>query len=123
MSDHNTNVMCFRYVMSDHNTNVMCFRYAMSDQGTNVMCFRYAKSDGTNRHIVMQTKAPHPFAITVFEDYMYWTDWNHKTIEKANKFTGANHTRLQTLAHRPMDIHLYHPLRQKESMLAIKITM
>ncbi|KAK3083345.1 hypothetical protein FSP39_020255 [Pinctada imbricata] len=72
----------------------------------------YANVDGTNRHIVMQGTVPHPFAITVFEDFMYWTDWNHLSVEKANKFTGANHTVMQNLTHRPMDIHMYHPLKQ-----------
>ncbi|XP_069108702.1 low-density lipoprotein receptor-related protein 2-like isoform X5 [Argopecten irradians] len=74
----------------------------------------YARVDGTDRNIVMQATVPHPFAITVFEDWMYWTDWNHMSIEKANKFTGANHTWLKNTTHRPMDMHIYHPLRQKE---------
>jgi len=69
--------------------------------------------DGSDRHIVMQNKVPHVFALTVFEDFVYWTDWNHLSIERANKYTGANHTRLQNITHRPMDIHVYHPLRQK----------
>ena len=55
---------------------------------------------------------PHPFAITVFEDYMYWTDWNHLSIEMADKYTGDGHIVLQNLTHRPMDIHVYHPLKQ-----------
>ncbi|ESO82185.1 hypothetical protein LOTGIDRAFT_170222, partial [Lottia gigantea] len=72
----------------------------------------YINIDGSGRHTVLQG-VPHPFAITVFEDWMYWTDWNHLSIEKANKYTGANHTILRNITHRPMDIHVYHPLRQK----------
>lgn len=75
---------------------------------------RYADMDGSNRRIVMNGNVPHPFAITLFEDYMYWTDWNHLSIEKANKYTGENHTILQNLTHRPMDIHIFHPLMQKK---------
>lgn len=44
---------------------------------------------------------------------MYWTDWNHLTIEKANKFTGENHRIIWNVTHRPMDIHIFHPLKQK----------
>ncbi|XP_071103874.1 low-density lipoprotein receptor-related protein 2-like [Haliotis cracherodii] len=68
--------------------------------------------DGTNRQTVIEG-VPHPFAMTIFEEIMYWTDWNHLTIEYANKLTGANHTVLRNITHRPMDIHIYHPLRQK----------
>lgn len=64
----------------------------------------------------MQGKVPHPFAITLFEDFMYWTDWNHKSVEKANRFTGANHTVLQHVTHRPMDVHIYHPLQQPKGL-------
>ena len=85
-------------------------------QPTYIFCCRYANTDGTNRHIVMQGKVPHPFAITLFEDYMYWTDWNHKSVEKANRFTGANHTVLQHVTHRPMDVHIYHPLQQPKGL-------
>ncbi|XP_076088432.1 low-density lipoprotein receptor-related protein 2-like [Mytilus galloprovincialis] len=72
----------------------------------------FSDLDGKNRHIVLQGKVPHPFAMTIFEDWVYWTDWNHLSVEKANKYTGANHTVIQKLPHRPMDIHIYHPLKQ-----------
>ena len=67
--------------------------------------------DGSGRHIVMDG-VPHPFALTVFEDWMYWSDWNHMTIERARKFTGADHSVLRNMTHRPMDVHVYHPLMQ-----------
>jgi hypothetical protein len=34
----------------------------------------------------------HPFAVTVFEDWIYWSDWDHHTIMRANKFNGKNAT-------------------------------
>jgi hypothetical protein len=37
---------------------------------------RFSDLDGSNRHIVLQGKVPHPFAMTIFEDWVYWTDWN-----------------------------------------------
>ena len=69
--------------------------------------------DGKNRHTVINGAVPHVFALTLFEEWMYWTDWNHRSIEKANRFTGKDHSILVNLTHRPMDIHLVHPLRQK----------
>ena len=34
-------------------------------------------------------KLKHPFSITLFEDWMYWTDWDRNAIFKANKFDGS----------------------------------
>ena len=48
----------------------------------------------------------HIFALTVFEDYIYWSDWETSTIERCHKYTGkANKTLLSTI-HRPMDLQV-----------------
>lgn len=52
------------------------------------------------------------FAITLFDDDIYWTDWNLKAISKANKYTGKDLHVLRNTTHRPYDIHVFHPLRQ-----------
>ena len=89
-------------------------------------CFvcRFADYDGSNRHIVLSGSVPHPFSITLFEEYMYWSDWNLKNVEKANRFTGENRVVLTNTTHRPMDIKMYHQLRQKpgETNLLSQIT-
>jgi len=45
---------------------------------------------------------------------MYWSDWNHMAIEKANRFTGSNRTVLVNVTHRPMTVRVVHPLRQRQ---------
>lgn len=62
---------------------------------------------------------PHPFAITLFEDYIYWTDWHTKSINTANKFTGMDLTIIQGQLHFPMDIHTFHPQRQPNGKLEL----
>ena len=57
---------------------------------------------------------PHPFAITIFEDELYWTDWHTKSINKANKFHGNAVETVKNRLHFPMDIHTLHPQRQPE---------
>ncbi|KAI5716508.1 hypothetical protein M8J76_007754 [Diaphorina citri] len=43
--------------------------------------------DGKHKHIVISgQKVPHVFALTLFEDHIYWTDWNTKSINRADKF-------------------------------------
>ncbi|KAG8559732.1 hypothetical protein GDO81_017431 [Engystomops pustulosus] len=72
----------------------------------------YSDLDGRHRHAVYDGGLPHPFAITVFEDTIYWTDWNTRTVEKGNKYDGSGRAMLVNNTHRPFDIHVYHPYRQ-----------
>ncbi|KAK8381292.1 hypothetical protein O3P69_018402 [Scylla paramamosain] len=70
-----------------------------------------AHIDGTNRRTILEGLR-HPFAITVFEDTLYWTDWLTRSIEKADKRNGQSHTTLQGRLSFPMDIRSLHPTRQ-----------
>ncbi|RZF40959.1 hypothetical protein LSTR_LSTR013214 [Laodelphax striatellus] len=76
--------------------------------------------DGENVRIVMSRatnpnlKLHHVFAIAVFENYLYWTDWELKTVERCHKYTGEDCKTMTVTIHRPMDIHVYHPYRQKK---------
>uniref|UniRef100_A0A6A7FMH6 Prolow-density lipoprotein receptor-related protein 1-like n=4 Tax=Hirondellea gigas TaxID=1518452 RepID=A0A6A7FMH6_9CRUS len=58
------------------------------------------------------TYTQHIFALTVFEDWLYWTDWKEKSVMKAHKFTGNNITQVYHAINRPMDLHIFHPWRQ-----------
>ena len=45
--------------------------------------------EGRHKHIVISGDGvPHVFALTLFEDHIFWTDWNLKAIYRANKYTG-----------------------------------
>ena len=48
--------------------------------------------DGSHARIVLYSPAylKHPFSISVFEDLMYWTEWDSQKIYQADKFTGRN---------------------------------
>ena len=63
---------------------------------------------------VLNLDIPHIFAMTLFEEYIYWTDWETKSINRAHKTQGTNKTTLISTLHRPMDVHIYHPYRQPE---------
>lgn len=76
--------------------------------------FRYSDADGQNRHTVFDGNVPHVFSLTIFEEWMYWTDWARHSIERANRFTGEKRFVLLNVTHRPMDIHVIHPLRQRQ---------
>lgn len=46
--------------------------------------------NGSNRRLILYNTEylRHPFSITTFEDWLYWTDWDKSAVFKANKFTG-----------------------------------
>ena len=72
--------------------------------------------NGKNRWVIVSRKTSnkvhHVFALSVFEDYIYWSDWETKSIERCHKYHCTNITTLATTAHRPMDLQVYHPYRQ-----------
>ncbi|XP_021711663.1 very low-density lipoprotein receptor isoform X10 [Aedes aegypti] len=74
--------------------------------------------DGSKRTVVLYSAdyLRHPFSITTFEDYVYWTDWDKEAVFKASKFNGKDIepvTAMHMLQH-PMTIHVYHPYRQPD---------
>lgn len=75
-----------------------------------------ANLDGTRRQIIVHKgNSRHiskVFAITMFEDYIYWTDWEKHVIAMCHKYQCTNSSKVLSLSERPMDIHVYHPLRQ-----------
>ena len=68
--------------------------------------------NGGNRRIVLSENINHPFALTIFQSYIYWTDWHHNAIHKANKFTGEEKSIVMEHLFSPMDIHVHHRQRQ-----------
>lgn len=48
--------------------------------------------DGSNRKVVLYSSEflRHPFSVTTFEDWVYWTDWDKAAVFKANKFNGKD---------------------------------
>lgn len=55
---------------------------------------------------------PHPFGLTQYSDYIYWTDWNLHSIERADKTSGRNRTLIQGHLDFVMDILVFHSSRQ-----------
>ncbi|XP_022104410.1 low-density lipoprotein receptor-related protein 2-like isoform X2 [Acanthaster planci] len=77
----------------------------------------FSNMDGSYVHKLPGEELAHPYAVSVFEEYIYWTDWDHGAIFRANKSTGANRTMMREVLHRPFDIHVLHPLRQDQSLV------
>lgn len=70
--------------------------------------------DGTKRSVILSDDhyLRHPFSISVFEDSLYWTDWQTESIHKTNKFNGSAVSNIAISLFSPMDIHVFHELKQ-----------
>lgn len=51
--------------------------------------------------------------MTLFEDFLYWTDWESKAVLRCHKNHCSNVTHLVRTSIRPMDLQVMHPLRQR----------
>ncbi|KAJ0178036.1 hypothetical protein K1T71_005859 [Dendrolimus kikuchii] len=80
-----------------------------------------SKLDGTEREVLISATI-YPFAITVFRNYIYWTDLQLRGVYRAEKHTGANMIEMvKRLEDSPRDIHIYSQSRQKCSVSPCKI--
>ncbi|XP_055591150.1 low-density lipoprotein receptor-related protein 1 [Uranotaenia lowii] len=74
--------------------------------------------EGRNRKVVLyRDMSPsmnlhHIFALAVWEDRVYWSDWETKSIEFCHKYRGDQCGTVIKTIHRPMDLRVYHPWRQ-----------
>ena len=62
--------------------------------------------NGGNRIQLSKLYAPHPFAISVFDDFVYWTDWMTMAIHRAHRLTGLQHSVLLNSSHRLMGLQV-----------------
>lgn len=68
--------------------------------------------DGSARKTIVQGNLPHPFALTISGEHLYWTDWSSHSINVANKNSGRNRKTIVPAGLLPMDIHVYSASRQ-----------
>ncbi|MFH4982404.1 hypothetical protein AB6A40_009113 [Gnathostoma spinigerum] len=56
----------------------------------------------------------HPFSITVFEERLFWTDWDREGVLSANKFTGGDFRTVMHGISGPMTVRVYHKMAQPD---------
>lgn len=47
-----------------------------------------ANMDGSERRVLLNHNLPHVFGLSLLGDYLYWTDWQRRSIDRAHKVTG-----------------------------------
>lgn len=68
---------------------------------------------GENRQVIVQG-VMYPYAMTVFQQDIFWTDWTERAVFRAGKDDGSGFTMLaQDLQYRPNAIHVYTASKQE----------
>ncbi|GIY75807.1 low-density lipoprotein receptor-related protein 5 [Caerostris extrusa] len=62
--------------------------------------------------MVMKDEIPHPFALTLHRDMLFWTDWSTKAVHGCNKLSGCVKRSTFGGYLTPMGIQVYHRERQ-----------
>lgn len=67
--------------------------------------------DGMDRKILFENSVFRPFAMTVFEDIIYYSDWSQISIRTCNKRTGHRQSVfLRGMQDAVVGMHIYHPV-------------
>eukprot|EP00794_Sanderia_malayensis_P017393 gene17393-19134_t len=76
------------------------------------------KYDGTERITILQNSIiKHPFAVTNFEDFLYFSDWNPPaSILRVNKYRGDSKMFIQQRLNKPMGLKVAHPVMQQDAV-------
>lgn len=61
--------------------------------------------------VLIGSQLPHPFGLTLYGERIYWTDWETKSIQSADRRTGLDRETLQENLENLMDIHVFHRRR------------
>lgn len=46
-----------------------------------------SKFDGSDRREVISDNLSHPFGLSLLGNFLYWTDWSQRSIDRVNRFT------------------------------------
>ncbi|CAI4230259.1 unnamed protein product [Auanema sp. JU1783] len=70
--------------------------------------------DGAGRRHIPALRTSHVSSMAIFDDYLYWSDWNLREVVRCDKWTGKNETVLKKTIQLPNELRIIHPLRQPD---------
>ncbi|XP_064458298.1 low-density lipoprotein receptor-related protein 2-like isoform X2 [Ornithodoros turicata] len=89
----------------DHTTNRLYWCDAKHTR------MEYLDMNTMKREVVIQDSVFHPFALTIFEDTIFWSDWASYSLDSSSKFNGKHYEiLLREESKQIMGLHVYHPV-------------
>lgn len=67
---------------------------------------------GATRTFFMTTVLSHPFSMTVFKQFVYWSEWHYQGIFRVNKYTGLQDSKVRKRIFRPTGLAFLDKYRQ-----------
>ncbi|XP_057339839.1 low-density lipoprotein receptor-related protein 4-like isoform X2 [Microplitis mediator] len=68
----------------------------------------YIDLEGKGKPVRVHSDLPHPFGLVIYQNKVYWTDWDTKSIHRANKDTGSNSVVVRSEISGLMDVRMFH---------------
>ncbi|XP_070547805.1 sortilin-related receptor-like [Ptychodera flava] len=87
-------------IIIDHQTQRLYWTDAYFDR------IETANLDGSGRQVLLNEDIPHPYAIGVYKNHIYWDDWYKKAILRANKYDGSGKTTVVDNLYSVMDLKI-----------------
>ncbi|XP_023692329.1 low-density lipoprotein receptor-related protein 2 [Paramormyrops kingsleyae] len=78
-------------------------------------CIGSATLDGQDIKLLQLTETPRPFSVAVFEDMVYWSDTERRTVQRANKHTGKHRETLLKQDRQVLGVRIVHKLLQEDA--------
>ena len=82
-----------------------------------LLYIKKANYDGSNSKSIFKSAGQcvlgHPFALTLYENKIYWTDWKTRGIHSAKKRSGLRCQKIWSSTYSPMGIHAFERKRQQ----------
>ncbi|XP_025837382.1 low-density lipoprotein receptor-related protein 6 [Agrilus planipennis] len=69
--------------------------------------------NGLDKRIIVKEDIVRPNSLTLYKDYIYWSDESTGEISKVEKSSGLNHTKIHYMQEKVTDLLVFHSSRQK----------
>lgn len=64
--------------------------------------------DGSNRNVIFRRSGYHPFSLDIFQDFVYWSDWEKNAVLRVNKTNGGVDEVIVNGVNKPMGLKILH---------------
>ena len=71
----------------------------------------------SDRRALLSVGLPHPYGLALHGDFLYWTDWEARAVQRVNKTDPAHREVVIRNIDTPMDIQVFHRNRATLSKL------